>query len=164
MAGRSDRVTPLGGPDDLISGNVAPDLVTEDFEGRVGDSSHITRVERGSLPTAEVAAIPGARGEVPGEHRNMQGDEWEQFKDDIAANGIKTPLLVTVDHGEDPVLSEGNHRRDAAVELGLDRVPVEIRFFGHAEQTHRGWGADPAPVMESMPEPFRWTRFRSRRR
>ena len=87
----------------------------------------------------------------------MQGDEWEQFKADIAANGIQTPLFITVDHGEDPVLSEGNHRRDAAVELGLDRVPVEIRFFGHAEQTHRGWGADPAPVMESMPEPFRRT-------
>jgi hypothetical protein len=42
---------------------------------------------------------------------------------------------------KDPVISEGNHRRDAAVELGHSHVPVEIRYFGHAEQTHKGWDA-----------------------
>lgn len=123
---------------DHLSGGQFP-LHTEDFEGRTGDPSHITRVQRGYLPTAAVANMPGARGEVPGEHRNRQGERWESFKDDIRKHGIKNPLFITADYGHDPVLSEGNHRRDAAVELGQSHVPVEIRFFGHAERHHGGW-------------------------
>lgn len=115
-------------------------LHTEDFEGRTGDPSHITRVQRGYLPTSAVANMPGVRGEVPGEHRNRQGEKWESFKDDIRKHGIKNPLFITADYGEQPKLSEGNHRRDAAVEEGLSHVPVEIRFFGHAERHHSGWG------------------------
>lgn len=102
--------------------------------GRVGERTHITREERGTLPTHVVAGLMGKRGEVPGEHRNKQGEEWERFKGDIAANGIQHPLFITVDHGEPPRLSEGNHRRDAAVELGHPEVPVQIRYFGHAER------------------------------
>lgn len=42
-------------------------------------------------------------------------------------------VFVTVDWGEEPKLSEGNHRRDAAVELGMTHVPAEVRYFGHAQ-------------------------------
>lgn len=115
-------------------------LETHDYEGRVGDSQHITRVQRGWLPTSAVANMPGARGEVPGEHRNKQGPAWERFKGDIAEHGIKSPVFITVDYGQEPKMSEGNHRRDAAVELGHSHVPAEIRFFGHAERQHPGWG------------------------
>lgn len=119
----------------------APGLETQDYEGRVGDRSHITRKQQGHLPTSEVASLKGARGEVPGEHRNRKGADWDRFKDDIDANGIKHPIFITVDHGEEPVINEGNHRRDAAVELGHSHVPVEIKYFGHAEQDH-SWGND----------------------
>lgn len=107
---------------------------TKDFEGTVGNSRHITRVQHGHLPIEAVANMPGARGEVPGEHRNKQGADWDRFKGDVAAHGIKNPLFITVDHGQEPKLSEGNHRRDAAVELKHSQVPVEIRYFGHAER------------------------------
>ena len=106
-----------------------------DYEGEVGNSQHITRVLRGHVPTSAVAHLQGARGEVPGEHRNKQGEHWDRFKGDVAANGIQSPLFITVDHGQPPALSEGNHRRDAAVELGLPHVPVEVRYFGHAERS-----------------------------
>lgn len=105
-----------------------------DYEGRTGELTHITRSEHGLMPTAAIASLPGVQGELPGEHRNRKGEQWESFKDDIAANGIHSPLFITVDYGEEPRISEGNHRRDAAVELGLPRVPVEIRYFGHAER------------------------------
>lgn len=105
-----------------------------DYEGEVGNRTHITRILRGTVPTSSVAGLPGARGETPGAHRNRQGERWDHFKADIAENGIKNPLFITVDHGQDPVISEGNHRRDAAVETGLPHVPVEVRYFGHAEK------------------------------
>jgi hypothetical protein len=104
------------------------------FDGRTGDPTHITRNEHGLIPTAAIAHLFGVKGEVPGEHRNRQGARWEQFKTEITADGILHELFVTVDYGEEPKISEGNHRRDAAVELDLPFVPVEIRYFGHAEQ------------------------------
>lgn len=105
-----------------------------DYEGRLGNPSHITRVERGMIPTSSVARLQGASGEVPGDHRERHGEDWDVFKNDISANGIKDPIFITVDYGQEPKISEGNHRRDAAVELGLPHVPAEINYFGHAEQ------------------------------
>ncbi len=107
---------------------------TQDWEGTVGNSQHITRVQRGHLPTSAVADMHGVKGEVPGEHRNKQGGQWESFKSDIAENGIRDPLFITVDHSQEPRLSEGNHRRDAAVEVGHSHVPVHITYYGHAER------------------------------
>jgi hypothetical protein len=109
-------------------------LDAHDYEGTTGNSGHITRTERGMIPAVALAHLKGASGEVPGEHRNRSGPEWESFKSDIAENGIRDPVFVTVDHGREPVISEGSHRRDAAAELGMSHVPAEIRYYGHAEQ------------------------------
>ena len=113
--------------------SVASALDAKSYDGEVGNTGHITRNEQGTIPTAAIAKLMGVRREIPGDHRNKKGQVWEDFKADIAANGILEPIFITVDPGEDPKISEGNHRRDAAVELGMDEVPVEIRYFGHAE-------------------------------
>lgn len=105
-----------------------------DYAGTVGRKDHITRIEEGHLPIEAVAGLHGVEGEVPGQHRTRTGAEWEAFKADIAANGVQRPIFITVDHGEPPKISEGNERRDAAVAAGLKSIPVEIRYFGHAEQ------------------------------
>lgn len=127
----------MSASDHLSSGQFP--LETNDYEGRTGDPTHITRSQRGMLPTSAVANMRGARGEVPGEHRNRQGEKWEAFKDDIRKHGIKNPIFITADYGEEPKISEGSHRRDAAVELGMTHIPFEARFFGHAERHHGGW-------------------------
>jgi hypothetical protein len=111
-------------------------MQASDFEGDVGNPNHITRNESGHLSIDAVTHMRGARGEMPGEHRNRQGQNWEDFKADIAANGIRNPIFITVDHGKEPVISEGSHRRDAAVELGHTHIPAMIRYYGHAE--HEG--------------------------
>lgn len=90
--------------------------------------------KRWHLPIDAVRNMAGVMGEKPGEHRNKQGEHWDSFKNDIAANGIKNPLFITVDPGEAPHISEGNHRRDAALELGHSHVPVTVRYFGHSER------------------------------
>lgn len=112
-------------------------LTTKQYEGEVGNREHITQNGQGTLPIDVVRNMPGVKGERPGEHRNRQGQAWDDFLTDIQENGIREPIFITVDHDDVPRISEGNHRRDAAVELGLDEVPVEVRWFGHAEQQHK---------------------------
>jgi hypothetical protein len=106
-------------------------LDVKDYEGQVNNRDHITRSEEGVIPTTAVANLMGVKGEVPGKPRYPH---WPELRDDIARNGIQRPIFITVDWGEEPKISEGNHRRDAAVELGHSHVPVEIRYFGHAER------------------------------
>lgn len=101
--------------------------------GERGNRTHITREDTGMLPIESVINMRGAMGEQPGEHRNKQGKDWDEFKADVAT-GIRNPLFITVDYGEAPKLSEGNHRRDAAAELGHTHVPATVRYFGKAEE------------------------------
>lgn len=61
------------------------------------------------------------------------GKDWDDFKADVST-GIRNPLFITVDYGQAPKLSEGNHRRDAAAELGHTHVPATVRYFGKAEE------------------------------
>ena len=120
--------------------------------GEVGNKRHITRVEKGTAPTDVVASYSGAKGEVRGEHRNRLGARWQEFLEDIKENGIKEKIFITVDHNDRPVISVGNHRIEAAGELGLESVPVEIRYFGHSEKQGvlgtRGIYGEPAPKQE----------------
>lgn len=104
-----------------------------EYEGVTGRQAHITRTEYGMMPTGALARLHGAKGELPGQHEHYRGRDWEDFKQRIAP-GIQHPVFITVDHGQSPRISEGNNRRDAAVELGRSHIPVEVRYFGHAER------------------------------
>lgn len=54
------------------------------------------------------------------------------FLDDVEENGIKVPLgLVYHVHDHKLALSDGHHRLDAALELGIEKVPVKIRVVGN---------------------------------
>lgn len=142
---------PLGREQDHheASPGVPGHLNVRSYEGEVGNNDHITRVETGSIPVGAVANLPGVRGEVPGEHRNRKGKDWEKFVSDVRENGVREPVFVTVDHGGHPQISEGNHRRDAAVEAGQTHIPAEIRYYGHAEHAgtvlERAGEASPGP-------------------
>jgi 8-oxo-dGTP pyrophosphatase MutT (NUDIX family)/mRNA-degrading endonuclease RelE of RelBE toxin-antitoxin system/2'-5' RNA ligase len=103
-------------------------------QGKEGRHDHITRDDYGTLPTEVVANMPGKMGEVPGEHRNMHGQRWEDFKEDIRQNGMRNGIFIGIDWDGEPTIYEGNHRRDAAVELGMTEVPANVRYFGCAER------------------------------
>lgn len=51
---------------------------------------------------------------------DMRPDEWQGFYRDIATRGIKTPLEVL---GDGTVI-DGRHRLKAALELGMEKVPI----------------------------------------
>jgi hypothetical protein len=118
----------------------APRLNRQNWEGRRGNMDHITAKEEGYVPTEYIADLQGARGEIRGQHRNRQGQKWEDFKSDIAQRGIQNPIFIVNEPGFGPRIYEGNHRLDAALELGLSEVPVEIRHFGRQEE--RGYIED----------------------
>lgn len=111
-------------------------LSTTDYEGTTGDRTHITRVQEGTISPRAIANLLGVRGERPGQHRNRQGADWDAFVADVKAHGVRSPIFITVDPDAEPVISEGNHRRDAALEAGLTEVPVTVRYYGHAERQH----------------------------
>lgn len=52
----------------------------------------------------------------------LQGNAYELLKDDIKENGIRTPLEVTKDF----LILCGHERQQIALELGLEKVPVEV--------------------------------------
>jgi hypothetical protein len=117
-----------------VGKDLTPKLKIKEWEGRVGDRSHTTRLEEGFVPTESISHLMGEVGEVRGAHRNRTGKDWEAFKEDIRQNGIKEPIFILKDPGKPAVISEGNHRLDAAIELGMKEVPVEIKYFGHSEK------------------------------
>lgn len=112
----------------------------QDYEGTTGSTRHITRVERGLMPTEALAKLHGVNGERPGYSEwHKTGQEWEDFKDRLGREGIQSPAHVIVDHGKAPLLSEGNQRRDYAVERGRSHVPVEVTYFGNAHKQGTLW-------------------------
>jgi len=117
----------------IPSWQFGPRLQVHEYDGTEGNCDHITRSEVGLMPAVALAKLRGARGERPGEHEHYQGAKWAEFKSQIAP-GIEHNLFITVDHGQEPKISEGSNRRDAAIELGHPYVPVEVRYFGHAER------------------------------
>ena len=107
---------------------------SKQFEGEVGNKNHLTMTEKGLALTEDLKDVVGLKGEKRGEHRNRTGKEWEDFKEDIKTNGVRDPITINVDYDGDVKIYEGNHRLDAAIELGFEHIPVDIRYFGHAEK------------------------------
>jgi hypothetical protein len=59
-------------------------------------------------------------------HRGEYQGSIDDLIEDIRDNGIKVPLLVQEDESGERWLRNGHHRLVAAMELGLDEVPVRI--------------------------------------
>ena len=63
----------------------------------------------------------------------LPAEVYEALKADIAQRGLLNPILCTVDY----TVIAGHHRLKAALELGLDQVPVDIQDVGAAEAEDR---------------------------
>lgn len=126
-----------------------PTSIRQDFIGEVGNDTHITRTETGMADPQSLLDLSGAKGEIRGQHVRRQGVEWQEFVKDIQTNGVKEPIFITVD-SKGSLLSEGNHRLDAAIEAGLKEIPVEIRYFGHSEQNTRSFINTASTILSKM--------------
>jgi len=83
------------------------------------------------LDPRKLEVIPGARNErrVPGEY------QYDRLRPLIEAEGFRqdSPILVGVNHLGDPYIIEGNTRASVARDLGIDRIPAEVRYFAGGE-------------------------------
>lgn len=63
--------------------------------------------------------------------------EFEKLKADIKKRGILDPLVIAYYTGDDTaILTEGNHRLRAALELKLNKVPVRVvRYQSNGRQS-----------------------------
>jgi len=59
--------------------------------------------------------------------RPLEGDEWQDFLDDVAKFGIREPLIVS----RDGYIISGSQRARAARATGKEKVPVIIRSYTH---------------------------------
>jgi hypothetical protein len=107
-------------------------LTYTNYTGQTGNSRHITRREYGIIPLGAVTALRGMMGENPHhDHYDASttaAERWEELRQSIAEGGIQKPIFLNVDYNKDPLVNEGNHRLEAARELELATVPVEIAY------------------------------------
>jgi hypothetical protein len=111
-------------------------LTYTNYTGETGNDRHITRREYGIVPLAAITNCRGMMNENPTDHYDAFPTglrRWDDFLQDIADTGIRHPIFLNVDHDKAPMINEGNHRREAARLLGFATVPVEIAYYGHAE-------------------------------
>lgn len=122
-------------------------LEVHNFEGMRGCENHLTRKEVGAVDPTRLVALPGSRNEHELFQNSPTGryttQKWNAFVHDIAEHGVLHPVLIVVEpkmrfRGArlipvGPQISEGMHRIHAAIDAGVTTVPVEIRYFGKAE-------------------------------
>lgn len=114
------------------------------YEGELGNNRHITAVYTGFMSPEKAKYLKGKnnehdkwdfhRGSCHGRGRYSY-KEWEKFKKDVEKNGIKERVFVVAEWVNGKVKArvyEGNHRIRMGCQLDIP-IPVEIRFFGQAE-------------------------------
>lgn len=83
------------------------------------------------LDPRKLEVIPGAMNErrVPGEY------QYDLLRPSIEAEGFRqdSPILLGINHLGDPYIIEGNTRAAVARDLGIDRIPAEVRWFAGGE-------------------------------
>ncbi len=83
------------------------------------------------LDPQKLAVIPGASGE-----RRVPGDpQYDALRPLVEAEGLykDSPILVGINHRGEPYIVEGNTRAAVARDLGIDRIPAEVRYFAGGE-------------------------------
>lgn len=99
------------------------------------------------LDPQKLAVIPGASGE-----RRVPGDpQYDNLRPLVEAEGLykDSPILVGINHRGEPYIIEGNTRAAVARDLGIDRIPAEVRYFAGGEQV--GGLMEPGLLEHYMP-------------
>lgn len=86
------------------------------------------------VPLDLLNSLPG----VYNEHLRRNDPDGSKFKaimQSVEENGFLLDHLpfITVNHLGEAYISEGNHRIAVAAALGMDAIPVEIRYFNGGE-------------------------------
>lgn len=105
----------------------------DDFGGKVISLSNFSLKTFNSIdakiPTKVLDAFKEFDRETP-----LRGEEYYNIlKEDIAKHGIRTPITLTI-QGRKHLITEGNHRLKIAKELGIETLPVIIKYGNLGEK------------------------------
>lgn len=78
--------------------------------------------------------------------------EYAALKASIAEKGIVDPITITTNSLGKALVFEGNHRLQAARELGLTEVPVVLHSRTNASESYPVVGVKPSSVLSQVPE------------
>lgn len=111
-------------------------MTNEDFgpEDYIPSSNTVTGIATGTLPTkllrdSNIVDLVRTR-------ETLTTGDFNSLKQDIKENGIQTPLTIAIEKDNRITIIDGTHRLLAAEELGIEEVPVDVRFFGGINKTH----------------------------
>lgn len=112
-----------------------------------GDDSKETYFQKGILTLDTLTNATGFNGEQrqwtegrygPGKYFGLYKEEdWYEFLEDIKANGIKEPVQLQMNSDGSLYIWEGNHRVEAAKQLGLTEIPAKVYYMGQSQQEHK---------------------------
>ena len=115
-------------------------MLDEGPKGWEAGSRDVTRVSTGMIDPREVVELPGESNEqtlfLLQEHGRMNNEEWKELVDSIKNKGLEYRPLIMVSKEGKPSIYEGNHRIRAAIEAGVEKIPIEIRYLGNSQRTH----------------------------
>lgn len=87
-----------------------------------------------TIAVGKLRDLPGARGEEA--HRRNDA-KMDALREVVAREGWNPDaVMVWVDHDGTARIAEGNHRVALADELGIERIPVDIRYFAGGEEAN----------------------------
>jgi hypothetical protein len=75
--------------------------------------------------------IPGAMGEEATRGSGAKAHDIMQW---MGREEMRSPIFIAVDYKGRPKIMEGNNRMAVAAAMGIERVPVEVRWFAGGEQ------------------------------
>jgi hypothetical protein len=116
--------------------NRLPGKLTASVKGRV------------ELDPQKLKNIPGAMGE-----RRVPGDEkYDRLMASVQEKGFdpNTHIWLGVNHLGEPYVAEGNTRLAVARDLGIDRIPAEVMWYGGGEDV--GGLMEPRLLEHYMPQ------------
>lgn len=68
-------------------------------------------------------------------HGRLTDKEWAEFTENIRVRGeVVWPVVITKEKNGFVYIMEGNHRIRAAVEVGIEKIRVEFRYYGNSQK------------------------------
>lgn len=121
------------------------EYLDEGFCGLDMPAKNITCWQEGELYTNSLKGITGSNGENRNWHEfngemyfgNYSEKEWKEFLEDISTNGIKERITVDISKEGKVSVYEGNHRLQAALQLNIETIPAEVRYYGNYQQIEK---------------------------
>lgn len=113
-------------------------FLDEGPQGYIADKNTVTRIDKGKINPQEIINLPGEYGEEKlfaiCKTGHYTQSEWNVFLQDLSDNGMQYAITIFKEKDGVVHIHEGNHRLRAAIELGREFVPIEIRYFGNSQR------------------------------